>query len=74
MTPRVKQALKEYLTAVNLETIRKDLRIPLIKESIRVLTIVEDSGLWEKMRCVFPNVGTLKPIDLRKDKTKEDLI
>lgn len=66
MTPRVKQTLKEYLTAVNLKTVRNDLRIPLIKESIRVLTIVEDSGLWEKMKCVFPNVGTLKPIYLIK--------
>ena len=67
MTPRVKQLVKDYLIVVNLKTVRKDLRIPLIKESIRKLNMLESLGLLDKMRAIYPMVGTTEPIIIKKN-------
>jgi len=66
MTPRVKQLVKDYLIAVNLKTVRKDLRIPLIKESISKLNMLEELGLLDKMKAMYPMVGTTEPIIIKK--------
>ena len=54
MTPRVKQMIKNYLQAVDINTVKKSKRIPLIKECIFKLNHLEESGLLDKMRLIYP--------------------
>jgi hypothetical protein len=54
MTPRVKQMVKNYLQAVDINTVKKSKRIPLIKECIFKLNHLEESGLLDKMRIIYP--------------------
>jgi hypothetical protein len=67
MTPRVKQLIRDYLESVNLETVRKDLRMPLVKYCIHVLSELEKSDLLDKMRVIYPFIGTMKPIVINND-------
>ena len=54
MTPRVKQMVKNYLQAIDINTVKKSKRIPLIKECIFKLNHLEKSGLLDKMRLIYP--------------------
>jgi hypothetical protein len=54
MTPRVKQMIKNYLQAVDINNVKKSKRIPLIKECIFKLNHLEESGLLDKMRLIYP--------------------
>ena len=54
MTPRVKQMIRNYLQAVDINNVKKSKRIPLIKECIFKLNHLEESGLLDKMRIIYP--------------------
>ena len=54
MTPRVKQMIRNYLQAIDINNVKKSKRIPLIKECIFKLNHLEESGLLDKMRIIYP--------------------
>ena len=66
MSPRVKQLIREYLQAVNIKRVRKDLRLPLVKECIQKLNMLEEIGVLDKFKALYPMVGTTEPIIIKK--------
>ena len=66
MKPHIKKMVREYLEAVDLNTVRKDLRVPLIKESIRLLTNLDEINILHKMKAIYPMVGTTEPLYIKK--------
>jgi len=66
MKPEIKKMIREYLDAIDINTVRKDLRIPLIKECISKLTILDEINVLHKMRLLYPMIGTTEPIKIKK--------
>jgi hypothetical protein len=50
---RAKKEIREYLRVVDIDSLPKEKRLPLIKELIANFREIEELSLWEKFQSIY---------------------
>lgn len=50
---RAKKEIREYLRVVDIDSLPKEKRLPLIKELIAKFKEIEELNLWEKFESIY---------------------